>query len=557
MAASMAVASLVLAGTLTTMPAMALTDTAVEDTSIGDVPVLKLADQQSTSSDGASGAMPDNPDAELPQQVSETIPDDATVVSEELAVTSEGEVKDLETGQTVTDETIVGTQDAPADPLAKTDGKSFIPVDASDVKAAVAANGGDANAPAATAEGDNAAVSGASGAISGKTNQTARVYAASLGNNQYGAHWGTYNGSAAFFEADGTLFVQQAKGVIDVSEWQGTIDWSKVKAAGVQGAIIRLSFGYGGRLDAQAKRNVNECKRLGIPFGMYIYSYAESASDGTEEGKDVVAKLKQIGVSPSDLSYPMFYDLENWTGTWVGHKAPTDPKAWNGAVNNWYRQLNTAGYENLGVYSYTNYLNTALNTTNIRSKARWVASYGEKTNFPFSTNDRGWQYTSQGKINGIKGSVDLNAFGVKTVTTHKPAAPERPAITVYRVYNRNSGLHHYTMNRNEARMLVSLGWNDEGASFKVGTSGIPVYREYNPNDGNHNWTMNSNEHKHLVSLGWHDEGIAWYVSSSDTVNVYRLYNPNSGEHVYTTSYGEYKAVGKAGWKQEGVAWKSR
>jgi hypothetical protein len=86
---------------------------------------------------------------------------------------------------------------------------------------------------------------------------------------------------------------------------------------------------------------------------------------------------------------------------------------YDGIVNAWYSKLNAAGYHNLSVYSYTSYLNTALNSTNIRSKTRWVASYGARTGFPYSTNDRGWQYSDSGNVNGISGSVDLNAFGNK------------------------------------------------------------------------------------------------------------------------------------------------
>ncbi len=140
--------------------------------------------------------------------------------------------------------------------------------------------------------------------------------------------------------------------------------------------------------------------------------------------------------------------------------------------------------------------------------------------------------------------------------------PSVTAVPVYRVYDRNSGLHHYTTSRAERDHLVRLGWRDEGTSFKAAKEDAsnkdlkPVYREYNPNDGNHNWTMSRAEHDHLVRVGWRDEGIAWYVDSTASTDVYRLYNPNSGEHVYTTSKVEYENVGRAGWHKEGVAWKS-
>ncbi|WP_243394389.1 RICIN domain-containing protein [Bifidobacterium parmae] len=366
-------------------------------------------------------AMPENPNAALPDKVSSEIADDATVVSEQYAATPEGELKDIETGETVTDPKIVGTESKQPDPLAKTDGESFIPVSAADVKEKVAANGGDVNAGAGAADGTNDAngADGAGNADAGasaqRRNNTAdgansSVKLAALQNNEYGAHWGSYNGTQAFYDARNNLFAQQAKGVIDVSTWQGTIDWQAAKNAGVEGAIIRLSFGWGNGFDTQARRNISECKRLGIPFGVYVFSYAESAADGASEGADVVNLLRQAGVNPGDLSYPVFYDLETWTYT--GHKSPTSPSVYEGMVNAWYAKLQAAGYNNLSVYSYTSYLNTALNSASIHAKTRWVAQYGSTMQYTaFPTNDRGWQYTSGGSINGISGRVDLNAFG--------------------------------------------------------------------------------------------------------------------------------------------------
>lgn len=397
------------------VPAYALTDTNLDEmagASAGVSAITPTSTDESSSLQNQPSAddaesMPDNPTKDLPQTVSEAVPDDATVVSEELAVTGAGEVMDLETGDTVTDPQLVGTVDKPADPLAKTDGESFIPVEVAEVKEAM----GDDTADAEDAENDgdvtesqqDTADDGAAGAV---------VRPAALQNNSYGAYWGTYDGTPAFFEADGTLFVQQAKGVIDVSEWQGQIDWQKAKNDGVEGAIIRISYGWDNGFDKQALRNISECKRLGIPFGIYSYSYAYDSTTAAYEGNDMVNLLRQAGVQPNDLSYPVFYDLEKWT--WTGHTPPTSPSVYDGIVNAWYAKLQAAGYNNLSVYSYTNYLDTALNSANIRNKTRWVASYGARTNFPYATNDRGWQYTSQGSVAGIQGSVDLNAFGNKT-----------------------------------------------------------------------------------------------------------------------------------------------
>lgn len=377
------------------VPAYAMQDIAIEDAPSSFAATVDDAQNSSNS-------MPDNPNATLPETVSENISDDSTVVSENLAVTPEGDVQNIETGETVTDAQLVGTQSQQPDPLAKTDGESFIPVSVSDVKDAV-------EQPVKQSVEQSSSKNGAT------------VKLAKFDGNDYGAHWGTYNNTKAFFDYKNNLFAQQAKGVIDVSSWQGDIDWAKAKADGVEGAIIRLGFGWGNDADTKAQRNISECKRLGIPFGIYWYSYAEDAGGAKHEGSDVVSKLRQMGVSPNDLKYPVYYDLERWT--WTGHTPPTDSNVYNGIVNAWYGALQSSGYQNLGVYSYTSYLQGPLNNANIYAKTRWVAQYGPRMEFTaFGTNDRGWQYTSSGQINGISGNVDMSAFGNKTYSVIKRLA---------------------------------------------------------------------------------------------------------------------------------------
>lgn len=488
-----------------------------------------------SGTDGAENTMPGNPEAELPDTITQSIPDDAEVVSEDHALTADGTLKDLATGKTITDPNLVGTQSSQPDPLAKTDGASFIPVEVDAVRTKI----------------ENASKVQSDASLSAETARSkAAVRLASLPNNEYGAYWGTYNGTPAFFESNGNLFVQQAKGVIDVSEWQGDIDWAKAKSAGVEGAIIRISYGWGNGYDKKALRNISECKRLGIPFGIHMYSYAENSGNAASEGADVASLLRKAGVNPNDLQYPVYYDLEAWS--WTGHAHPTSPAVYDGIVNAWFSQLRNAGYSNLAVYSYTSYLNNELNSSNIHAKTRWVAQYSSRMGYTaWSSNDRGWQYSSSVRVNGISGSVDVNAFG-----DYRSSTSQAKTVPVYRVYNRNSGLHHYTMNYSEVRDLVSLGWRYEGISFKASVTGRAVYRVYNPNDGNHLYTCNQTESRKLISIGWHDEGLAWRVRDDGSVPVYRLYNPNSGEHVYTTNTTEYAMVGRAGWRQEGVAWRS-
>ena len=448
-----ALSAVALTASVAVTPAYALQDIAIEDAVAQSGPVtadngvVVQSDDQSDDQTGdqqSQDGMPDNPNAKLPDTVSDEISDDATVVSEDLAVTPEGEVKNIETGETVTDATLVGTQDQQPDPLAKTNGESFIPVSAEDVKNAVA----DANVQLSKFEG-----------------------------NEYGAHWGTYNNTKAFFDYQNNLFVQQAKGVIDVSEWQGDIDWAKAKADGVEGVIIRLGYGWGNNADRKAQRNISECKRFGIPFGIYWYSYADTPSIAKEEGAGVVAKLKRFGVRASDLAYPVYYDLEKWT--WEGHQPPTDPSVYNNIVNNWYSALQSAGYKNLGVYSYTSYLQGPLKHADIYAKTTWVAQYGARMGFDsFPTNSRGWQYTSTGKVDGISGNVDMNAFGNKEYESlinllwvvrdediavgASVNAPYTDLEYKWQSYNVNTGKWKTIANWNSANWA---GWSDDVGTY--------------------------------------------------------------------------------------------
>ena len=75
---------------------------------------------------------------------------------------------------------------------------------------------------------------------------------------------------------------------IDVSQHNGVIDWDKVKASGkVDFAILRCGFGreHASQVDEQFERNYSECKRVGLPVGVYHYSYATSALDAEKEAE--------------------------------------------------------------------------------------------------------------------------------------------------------------------------------------------------------------------------------------------------------------------------------
>ena len=387
-------------------------DTVISANSVADQSGSNAATTIADDNAAASDAMPSNPSQELPDSVDSSIPNNATVVSSDLAVTKDGTVKNLETGETVTDPEIVGTEDTPPDPLAKTNGQRFIPVPVKTVRNAIKDQANTEISASKSKALTSAGASVMSAVLKSSTGTSVKQTA--LQNNNYRAHWGTYDGTQAFFEYDwknerSVLFAKDAKGVIDVSSWQGDIDWNAVKRSGsVEGAIIRVgTTKY--NIDEKAQRNINECKRLGIPFGVYWFSYTSNASESRADSQALVRRLQTLHVAPSDLSYPVFYDLEDWT--WQGHATPTSPNVYDGIANAWWSTMQSSGYANLGIYSFTNYLQTRLNSANLHAKTKWVASYGARVGFTFGAGLRGWQYWSSGSVPGISGNVDLNAFG--------------------------------------------------------------------------------------------------------------------------------------------------
>ena len=180
---------------------------------------------------------------------------------------------------------------------------------------------------------------------------------------------------------------------IDVSSHQGVIDWEAVKGK-IDYAIIRC--GYGANRESQDdiyfKRNADECTRLGIPFGVYLYSYADNISWSDSEVEHVLRLVKDY-----QLEYPIYYDIEDKVQANLSNETLTD------IVVNFCEKLEKQGYY-VGVYANLNWWNTKLNSTRLDAYAKWVARYNTVLGY-----DAGmWQYTSSGTIAGINGNVDMD-----------------------------------------------------------------------------------------------------------------------------------------------------
>ena len=180
------------------------------------------------------------------------------------------------------------------------------------------------------------------------------------------------------------------KRVIDVSKWQGVIDWEKVKP-NIDGAILRCGYGtdHPSHDDEQFKRNADECTRLGIPFGVYIYSYARDIEAAESEAAHVLRLIKGY-----TLSYPVYYDLEE-AGTEAG--AVERARAF-GAI------IEEAGYW-CGIYANLHWWNSYLG--GLDEYTKWVAQYNSSCHYKGEHLDM-WQYSCTGHVDGINGDVDMN-----------------------------------------------------------------------------------------------------------------------------------------------------
>lgn len=211
---------------------------------------------------------------------------------------------------------------------------------------------------------------------------------------------------------------------IDVSYHQGTIDWEKVKNSGqVDFAIIRCGIGMDqtNQDDTQWENNTSECERLGIPYGTFLYSYADTVEKARSEAQHVIRL-----VQGKNLTYPIYYDMEDNS---VMNKI--DSKTAGEIAQTFLNTLEANGYKNVAVYSSKSLFETKLTADIFNRYPRWVAHYNDTCGYQGSYHM--WQYTNKGQIDGITGNVDLDyKIGNWTCAgyTPAPATPTTPAAPV-------------------------------------------------------------------------------------------------------------------------------
>ena len=185
---------------------------------------------------------------------------------------------------------------------------------------------------------------------------------------------------------------------IDISKWQGDIDFNALKKAGVEFIIIRVgtSDGIGGEnlVDSKFIQNIEGANKVGIPVGIYFYSYANSNARAGADAKWVLDQIKNYQV---DL--PIVFDWENWG---FYNEFNLSFFGLSDMANSFLSVIEDAGYEGM-LYSSKNYLEKIWLEMDYPV---WLAHYTSKTNYAGTYSY--WQLCNNGSVTGIDGDVDIN-----------------------------------------------------------------------------------------------------------------------------------------------------
>lgn len=192
---------------------------------------------------------------------------------------------------------------------------------------------------------------------------------------------------------------------IDVSAYQPYIDWTAVKNAGVEIAMLRVGYrGYGSGalvLDEMFEQHVRNARAVGIQVGVYFFTQAVSYDEGVEEAQFALDAIRNYDISGPIAIDTEALEIEDARTYNLDITARTD------SVVGFCETVKAAGYTPM-IYSNRNWFVQRLDMTRLGGYQLWLAHYSNQPDFPYEYV--GWQYTGEGQIDGIDGSVDLDVW---------------------------------------------------------------------------------------------------------------------------------------------------
>ena len=203
------------------------------------------------------------------------------------------------------------------------------------------------------------------------------------------------------FGGDGALSQSSGNRGIDVSKYQGNIDWGAVAASGINFAIIRVGYrgSASGALvqDPNFKKNISGATKAGIKVGLYFFTQAVNEAEAVEE-----ASMAMSLASGYKVTYPIFIDTERASN---GRANGLSKSARTAVVKAFCQTVRNGGYK-AGVYASKSWYANQLNASALNGYCIWVAQYNSSCTY--SGKYDMWQYSSKGRVSGIKGNVDMN-----------------------------------------------------------------------------------------------------------------------------------------------------
>jgi GH25 family lysozyme M1 (1,4-beta-N-acetylmuramidase) len=191
---------------------------------------------------------------------------------------------------------------------------------------------------------------------------------------------------------------------IDVSHHQGEINWEKVKASGIDFAILRIGYrGYGQEgtlnLDQEFNRNIENAQAAGIDVGVYFFAQAINEDEAREEADFVLQNLEGY-----ELQLPVVYDPESI----LDADARTDEVSGEQFTKNtiaFCEKIKEAGYSPM-IYSNMLWEAFEFDMEQLTMYPFWYADYEALPQTPYAYEM--WQYSESGQVDGIDGVVDLD-----------------------------------------------------------------------------------------------------------------------------------------------------
>ena len=182
---------------------------------------------------------------------------------------------------------------------------------------------------------------------------------------------------------------------IDVSVHNGNIDWNKVKADGIEFAILRAGFGkLASQKDKKFEQNYAGAKAAGIPVGAYWYSYAMDEDEARQEADVFLSVLKG-----KQFEFPVYFDLEEQKQFDLGKEQVS------AIMRAFLKKVESAGYF-VGLYGSASSLTTHT-ADDIKSRYTiWLTHWVNQTNYSGAYGI--WQHSEKGSVDGINGNVDLD-----------------------------------------------------------------------------------------------------------------------------------------------------